>query len=93
MFAPPVLARHGYARCVDNVGLDAACPQSARQPETVPAGLKGDGNAFHPASCFLRLLTPAIEQLQQCALVDRKLLQRLALDARQIFLEPHTGRR
>jgi hypothetical protein len=33
-------------------------------------------------NCFLRLLTPAIEQLQQCALVDRKLLQRLALDAR-----------
>jgi hypothetical protein len=21
----PMLARHGYARCVDNVGLDAAC--------------------------------------------------------------------
>src|SRR5216684_2935180 len=36
----PVLARHGYARCVDNVGLDAACSKPARQPETVPAGLK-----------------------------------------------------
>src|SRR5450755_2372666 len=78
----PVLARHGYARCVDNVSLDAACSKPARQPETVPAGLKGDGNAFDPASCFLRFLTPAIEQLQQCALVDRKLLQRLTLDAR-----------
>ena len=54
----PVLARHGYARCVDNVGLDAACSKPARQPETVPAGFKGDGNAFDPASCFLRLLTP-----------------------------------
>ena len=61
----PVLARHGYARCVDNVGLDAACSKPARQPETVSAGFKGDGNAFDPASCFLRLLTPAIEQLQQ----------------------------
>jgi hypothetical protein len=29
-----------------------------------------------------RLLTPAIEKLKQCALVDRELLQRLALDAR-----------
>jgi hypothetical protein len=45
----PVLARHGYARCVDNVGLDAACSKPARQPETVPAGFKGDGNAFDPA--------------------------------------------
>jgi hypothetical protein len=62
---------------VDNVGLDAACSKPARQPETVPAGFKGDGNAFDSASCFLRLLTPAIEQLQQCALVDCKLLQRL----------------
>ena len=78
----PVLARYGYARCVDDVGLDAACPKPARQPETVTAGFKGDGNAFDPASCFLRLLTPAIEQLQQCALVDCKLLQRLTLDAR-----------
>jgi hypothetical protein len=38
------------------VGLDAACSKPARQPETVPAGFKGDGNAFDPASCFLRLL-------------------------------------
>src|SRR4029077_19774235 len=32
---------YGYARCVDDVGLDAACPEPARQPETVPAGLEG----------------------------------------------------
>src|SRR3984893_14026819 len=26
-----VLARYGYARCVNNVGLNAACPQPTRQ--------------------------------------------------------------
>src|ERR1700737_106213 len=37
-----VLARYGYARCVNNVGLNAACPQPTRQPETIPASLEGD---------------------------------------------------
>ena len=32
--------------------------------------------------CLRRLLSPSMQQLQQCALVDRELLQRLALDAR-----------
>src|SRR5260370_28850424 len=78
----PVLARYGYARCVDDVGLDAACPQPARQPETIPASLEGDCNAFDPASCLLGFLAPSMQQLQQCTLVDRKLLQRLGLDAK-----------
>src|SRR6516164_1439824 len=78
----PVFTRYRYTRCVDNVGLDAARPEPARQPETIPAGLEGNCNAFDLASCFLRFLTPAIEKLQQCALVDRELLRRLALDAR-----------
>jgi hypothetical protein len=64
------------------MGFDIASPEPARQPETVPAGLEGDCNAFDPASCFLRFLAPSMQQLQQCALVDRELLQRLALDAR-----------
>src|SRR5947209_206367 len=53
-----------------------------RASQTVPAGLEGDCNAFDPASRILRFLSPAIEQVQQYALVDRKLLQRLAFDAR-----------
>src|SRR6476659_10195009 len=32
--------------------------------------------------CLRRFLSPSMQQLQQCALVDRELLQRLALDAR-----------
>src|SRR5712675_659252 len=78
----PVFTRYCYTRCVDNVGFDAACSEPARQPETIPAGLEGNCNAFDLPSRFLRFLTPAIEKLQQCALVDRELLQWLALDAR-----------
>jgi hypothetical protein len=32
--------------------------------------------------CLRRFFSPSMQQLQQCALVDRELLQRLALDAR-----------
>src|SRR6266481_698865 len=39
-------------------------------------------NALNLGSYFLCFHTPAIEQIQHCALVDRELLQRLALDAR-----------
>ena len=42
---PPVLPRDGDARRVDDVGLDAARPQPARQPEAVAAGLEGDADA------------------------------------------------
>src|SRR6476620_10604753 len=82
----PMRARHRYTRCVNDVGLDAARLEPARQPEAVPASLEGDRNALDPASCFLRFLSPSMQQLQQCALVDRELFQRLALDARH-----HTG--
>src|SRR6267142_2731606 len=78
----PMLARHRYTRCVNDVGLDAARLEPARQPEAVTASLEGDCNALDPASCFLRFLSPSMQQLQQCALVDRELFQRLALDAR-----------
>src|SRR5258705_6000167 len=77
-----MLARHRYTRCVNDVGLDAAHLEPARQPDAVTASLEGDCNALDPASCFLRFLSPSMQQLQQCALVDRELFQRLALDAR-----------
>jgi hypothetical protein len=48
----------------------------------VTAGLEGDCNALDPASCLLRFLSPSMQKLQQCALVDRELFQRMALDAR-----------
>jgi len=65
----------------DDMGFNVARSQPTRQPETVTAGLGDNSDAFDPVSCLLRFLSPTIEQLQQCALVDRELLQRLALDA------------
>jgi hypothetical protein len=76
----PMFARYGYARCVDNVGLDVARPEPTRQPEPVTAGLESDSDAFDPVSRLLCLRSPSMQQLQQCVLVDPKLLQRLTLD-------------
>src|SRR5262249_16223948 len=78
----PVLARYGYARRVDDVGLNVVRPEPTRQPKAVPAGFETDRDAFDPVSCLLRFLSPAIEQPQEGVLVDLDLLQRLALDAR-----------
>jgi hypothetical protein len=41
----PTLARYRYARCVDNMGLDAACPEPACQSETISASLEGNCDA------------------------------------------------
>ena len=57
-------------------------PRALSQREAVTASLEGDCNALDPASCFLRFLSPSMQQLQQCARVDHKLFQRLTLDAR-----------
>src|SRR3977135_643698 len=78
----PMLARHRHTRCVNDVGLGAARIEPAPTPEAVTASLEGDCNALNPASCFLCFLSPSMQQLQQCALVDRELFQRLALAAR-----------
>ena len=43
-----VFARYGDARCVNDMGLDVARPEPARQPEAVPAGLEGDSDALDP---------------------------------------------
>src|SRR5947209_19886723 len=66
----PVLARHRHTRCVNDVGLNVACTEPARQPEAVAAGLESDNDAFDPMSCLRRFLSPSMQQLQQCALVD-----------------------
>src|SRR2546430_4640541 len=56
----PMLARHRHTRCVNDVGLDAARLEPARQPEAVTASLEGDCNALDPASCFLCFLSPSM---------------------------------
>src|SRR4029453_16760304 len=59
----PVLPRHRHACGADDVGLDAALPQPARQPEAVPAGLEGDRNTVDLVPGLLRLCAPPLEQL------------------------------
>ena len=78
----PVLPRYRHACGMNDVGLDTARSQPARQPEAVPASLEGDGNAVDLVACLLRLLSPSLEKLQQFVLIGLELLQRLALNAR-----------
>src|SRR6266566_3372025 len=59
-----VLARYGYARCMNDMDLDVARPQPTRQPEAVTAGLESDSDAFDLVSCLLRFLSPSMQQLQ-----------------------------
>ena len=77
----PVLARHRHARGMNDMGLDTARSQPAGQPEAVPAGLEGNGDAGDLVPCLLRLGSPALEQLEEFILIGCKLLQRLALHA------------
>src|SRR5262245_29891380 len=60
----PMLARHRHTRGVNDVGLNAARLEPTCQPEAITAGLEGNDNAFDPTSCFLRLLSPSMEQPQ-----------------------------
>ena len=81
-FRSSMFARHRHTRGMNDVGVDAVRPEPTCQPEAVTAGLEGDYNALDPASRFLRFFPPSMQQLQQCALVDREFFQRLALNAR-----------
>src|SRR6202035_5161335 len=67
---------------MDNVGLDTARPQPARQPEPVASGLVGDDNALDLAPRLARFGAPTIQKFQQCFLVGLELLERLAFDPR-----------
>src|SRR5262245_35447792 len=42
----PVFARHCDARGMDDISLDIACPQPARQPEAVASGLISNDDAL-----------------------------------------------
>jgi len=67
---------------MDDVRLNAVLLQPSRQPKAVPADLECHRDAAYLVSCFLRFLSPAMQQLQQCVLIDSQLLQRLTLYAR-----------
>ena len=64
------------------------CPQPARQPEAVAAGLEGHRDPVDRASGLGRLVAPAMQQRQQRRLVRLQLLGRLPLDARNHRRQP-----
>jgi hypothetical protein len=75
-----MLARHRDARRMNDVGLDALRAEPARQPEAVVSGLERNRDACDPVTFLYGLRTPPAQQVQQCALIDREFLQRLALN-------------
>jgi len=78
---PAVLARHGDARRVDDVDLNATGLQPPRQPEPVTSRLIGEGHPSDRPARLHRLCLPALQQPQQRTRIRLKLLQRLAANA------------
>src|ERR1700683_1636881 len=58
------------------------CAASQRQPEAIVSSLERNGDTADPMALLFGLPTPATQQLEQCVLVDRDFLQRLAFNAR-----------
>src|SRR5262249_7655452 len=58
-----VLARYSYARCVNNVGLNAVCPQPTRQPETIPASLGSRCHTFDFVVCLLSFRRASVQEV------------------------------
>src|SRR5262245_64093707 len=79
---PTVFARHRDARRMNDVSLDALRSKPARQPEAVVSSFECHSGTCDPVAFLFGLRPPAAQQVQQCAFVDRELLQWLALDAR-----------
>src|SRR3954447_10006149 len=65
---------------MNDIGLNAAGPQPARQPEAVATGLISDGDARDRAPSFGRFVLPAAKQAKQRRLIGPDLLERVAAD-------------
>src|SRR4029078_2297184 len=76
------LARDRNGRRMDDVGLDVALLQPARQPEGVPPRLVAQHLPLDRAPSALRLAAPALDELQQGRCIRVELLQWMALNAR-----------
>src|SRR3954465_3529030 len=81
-YGPPVFARYRHTRGMDHVSLDVVGPEPARQPEAIPASLKGNHNTGDRTPRRDRLVPPGLEQSQQGVLVGAKLLQGMAIKSR-----------
>jgi hypothetical protein len=79
---PAMLARHGDTCRVDHMSFDTPSPQPSRQPEAIPAGFVGHRDPINCTPRLGRLVAPAVQQLEQCRLIGRNFLQRLAIDPR-----------
>ena len=75
-----MLARNRNAVGVDDLRVDTARPQPARQPHAIAAGLVGDRNPLDPTSRALRFGLPAIQQSQQRGRVRFELFRWVTLD-------------
>ncbi len=74
----PVFARHRNACGMDDVSLNIAGPQPARQPEAVAACLIGNGDQLDRVPGLAGFGAPPLQQLQQRGRIGLELLQRLA---------------
>src|SRR5215211_4706644 len=75
-----MLARDGDAGWMNDISLNAARPQPARQPEAIPSGLEGNGNTLDGATRLGGFVLPAAEQAKQGRLIGVDLFQRVASD-------------
>src|SRR6516225_7963277 len=66
---------------MDDMCLDPASNEPARQPEAVAASFIGQCNPTDRPASTHRLAPPPLDQSQQCRRIRLQLLQRLALDA------------
>src|SRR5260221_7417627 len=62
---PPVLARDCDAGRMDDMGLDTALPEPARQPEPVATGFEGQHDPPDRPSCLYPLVPPALQQFDE----------------------------
>src|SRR5690348_13554552 len=77
-----MLARDRDACRMNNVRLDPARAQPAREPEAITARLEGNGDAPDGATGLGRLIPPALQQSEQRCFVRLQLLQRMTANAR-----------
>src|ERR1700758_3813094 len=61
----PVFARHRNAGGMDDVGLNIARPQPAREPEPVAASLKGDDDTLDVAPRLTGFAAPTMQKVKQ----------------------------
>src|SRR4029077_8682058 len=60
----PVFARHRNARGMDDISLDIARPQPARQPKSVAASLISDDNALNLTASLAGFIAPTMQELE-----------------------------